>query len=343
MLRPMRDDRATATRKARIDSFLAGHGWDMATRRPLAGDASARRYERVTLGDRHAVLMDAPPDAGEDVRPFVRMAEHLHRLGLSAPKILAADSEAGLLLLEDLGDAIFARVTEADPTAERPLYAAATDVLAELHRHPPPPDTPDYGPEQMAETAMLAWTWYCRGLGTERSAAECDDARDLILESLRAAATDPPVLVLRDYHAENLIWLPGRDGPARVGLLDFQDAAKGQPAYDLVSLLRDARRDVDPDVQAEMTRRYLDATGRAAAPFARAAATLSAQRNLRILGVFARLRLRDGKRWYVDLIPRVWRHLQGDLAHPSLEPLRSLVTDQLPAPTPERLARLRAS
>lgn len=331
-------DRATL-----IDGFIARAGWAGAGRAVLAGDASNRRYLRLR-NDRtgeSAVLMDAAPETGEDIRPFVCIARHLSGLGLSAPRILAKDENAGLLLLEDLGDALFARVLENDPAQEETLYATATDLLADLHRHPPPGDLAIYDPPLMTSLAALAFEWYLQGATGEAKPsarqAFCAELEPLL--ALHAAMAD--VLIQRDYHAENLLWLPGRAGVARVGLLDFQDAMAGHRAYDLVSLLQDARRDVPPEIEQAMLTRYIAATGQPAKAFRTAYHLLGAQRNLRIIGVFARLCLRDGKAHYVDLIPRVWNLLQRDLAQPALAPVCGLVADSLPPPSPEILTRLK--
>ena len=330
-------------RDAQIAAFAADAGWGAAERRSLAGDASNRRYLRLVRPDgARAVLMDAPASRGEDVRPFTAIARHLSGLGLSAPAILAEDAEAGLLLLEDLGDALFARVLERDPGQEETLYRAATDLLVELHRHAPPAGLASYAPAPMADLAALALDWYGDGI-TGRTDPEL---RARLCALLARHLSDLPgideVLVQRDYHAENLLWLPERTGVARVGLLDFQDAMRGHRAYDLVSLLEDARRDVSPAIADTMLARYIAATGVDAAAFTTAFHWMGAQRNLRILGVFARLGLRDGKPHYLDLIPRVWTHLQTDLSHPALAPLAELLDEALPPPGAAALARLRA-
>ncbi len=330
-------------RDAQIAAFAADAGWGAAERRSLAGDASNRRYLRLVRPDgARAVLMDAPASRGEDVRPFTAIARHLSGLGLSAPAILAEDAEAGLLLLEDLGDALFARVLERDPGQEETLYRAATDLLVELHRHAPPAGLASYAPAPMADLAALALDWYGGGI-TGRTDPEL---RARLCARLARHLSDLPgideVLVQRDYHAENLLWLPERTGVARVGLLDFQDAMRGHRAYDLVSLLEDARRDVSPAIADTMLARYIAATGVDAAAFTTAFHWMGAQRNLRILGVFARLGLRDGKPHYLDLIPRVWTHLQTDLSHPALAPLAEMLDEALPPPGPAALARLRA-
>lgn len=322
------------------DGFIAGTSWAGAIRKPLAGDASNRRYERLFLNGKTAVLMDAPHEKGEDIRPFIRIARYLSGLGLSAPTILAEDEQQGFLLLEDLGDDLFARVIPRQPDLERPLYEAATDVLIHLHKAAPPADLKAYDPAVMLDMAALAWRWYLGGALAEDLASE-QAFRTAFSPILQRYAGDTPVLIQRDYHAENLLWLSDRNGPARVGLLDFQDAMAGHPAYDLVSVLQDARRDVSPFIEDAMIARYVGATGQDDSAFRAAYAVLGAQRNLRILGVFGRLCLMGGKPHYIDLIPRVWNLLLRDLTHPALTPVAELITDALPAPTSEILKRLK--
>ncbi len=328
-------------RQALCNGFLDNAGWAAATRTPLAGDASNRRYERLSLGTRRAVLMDAPPDSGEDVRPFAHIGRYLAAQGLSAPRIMAEDANHGFLLLEDLGDALFARVVADDPALEFPLYAAATDVLVHLHAVDPPADLPAYSPALMTRMSALAWQWYAAGANRPDAGAEARFSTTF-QPMLEQGAADASVLIQRDYHAENLLWLPDRDGVARVGLLDFQDALRGHPAYDLVSVLQDARRDVPPVIERAMIARYCAASGRNRDAFDHAYHLLGAQRNLRILGVFARLCMTAGKAGYIDLIPRVWDLLEHDLAHPALGPVRALVTESLPPPTPDTLRRLKS-
>ena len=330
---PSREDLAQA--------FLQSNGWGTARRAPLAGDASNRRYERLAHPDLGpAVLMDAPPERGEDIRPFLHIAEHLTGLGLSAPHILARDTDHGFLLLEDLGDGLFARVIPDNPALEPPLYEAAIDALLTLHRAPLPDGLAPYAPDVMAELAALAFDWYLVHA----------DAPDPTARAVFVAAFEPlltagtmahPVLIQRDYHAENLLWLPDRVADARVGMLDFQDAMTGHPAYDLVSLLQDARRDVPPALERTMIKRYLAGSGLVRDDFETAYHLLGAQRNLRIVGVFARLCIRDGKAHYLDLIPRVWGLLQRDLDHPALAPVAPMLRATLPAPTPAILTRLK--
>lgn len=320
-----------------IPAFLDGTRWAGAARRPLAGDASNRRYERLELaGGDTAVLMIAPRGTGEDVRRFLRIARHLRASGFSAPGVLKAETGAGLLLLEDLGDGLFARLAAADPAREEPLYAAAVEMLVALHRTAPPEGLVAMTPEFLAGATDLAAIWYA-GFGEGRADAKLTALLEGAFAEVDGLTT---VLVLRDFHAENLIWLPGRDGTARVGLLDFQDALLGHPAYDLVSLLQDARRDLAPGLAERMTRHYLDLTGRDAEPFAHAAALIGVQRNLRILGVFARLSLKAGKAGYLSLLPRVWGHLTTALSAPGLEAIRDRILGTMPPPADGHLERL---
>ena len=314
-------------RAQRIARFLDAAGWGGASRKPLAGDASFRRYERLERGGERAVLMDAPPP--EDVRPFRAVARYLAARGYSAPRIRAADAEAGLLLLEDLGDATYTRALDGGAAPE-PLYAAAVDVLVDLHRGAPPPGLAPYDEATCLAEAELLVDWFLPAAGAPADDAARADYR----AAWRAALPSPSgaqVTVLRDYHADNLMWLPERPGLARVGLLDFQDALAGHPAYDLVSLLEDARRDVPEALAEAMIARYL-----AAMPdtdplaFRAACDALGAQRNAKIVGIFTRLWKRDGKPGYLALIPRVWRLLESDLARPGLGAARAWFDKHVP-------------
>jgi hypothetical protein len=304
---------------AHAPEFLAACGWEGAQILPLAGDASFRRYFRVVNGDRTAVLMDAPPPH-EDPRPFIAVAEWLASVGLSAPHILARDLERGLLLLADFGDWRLREFLDQDSRGERELYELATDVLVHLHRHPPMPGLKPHGLEQWLTELELFTEWYCPAVGTE---VDVEGFRDAWTQVLEAVASDGmgPVTVLRDYHAENVMLIEGRDGVERFGLLDFQDAVAGHPAYDLASVLEDARRDVPPGIERAMIDRYLAATANDER-FERAYWALAAQRNTRILGVFTRLWKRDNKPGYRRFQPRMWGLLERDLAQPHLRPVR---------------------
>ena len=304
---------------AHAPDFLAASGWEGAEILPLAGDASFRRYFRIVHGERSAVLMDAPPPH-EDPRPFIAVAEWLVGTGLSAPEILARDLEKGLLLLGDFGSARLKEVLDTDSERERELYELATDLLVHLHRHPPMAGLKPHGLEQWLDELSLFTDWYCPAVGSD---ADLEGYRKAWTEVLDPVAKDGlgPVTVLRDYHAENIMLVEGRHGVAHFGLLDFQDALAGHPAYDLASVLEDARRDVPEHIERAMIDRYIDATGHAEA-FERAYWALAAQRNTRILGVFTRLWKRDNKPGYRRFQPRMWGLLERDLAQPHLKPVK---------------------
>lgn len=331
-----------------IAEFLRGSGWAAARRDKLPGDASFRRYERLHLDGRRAMLMDAPPPR-EDVRPFLRVARHLTGLGLSAPQIYEADENAGLLILEDLGDDTYTRLL-ARGAEERALYALAIDVLIALHRLPEsqaiPAGLPPYDDKRLIDEAKLLTDWFMPAMtGAPVPADQAEHYASLWRAVLPLTRFAPPTLVLRDYHVDNLMGLPGRDGVAACGLLDFQDAVAGSAAYDVVSLLEDARRDLAPGLADGMMQRYFAAFPKLDAPaFGASAAILSAQRNAKIIGIFTRLSRRDGKHHYLKHIPRVWRLLEQDLRHPALQDVRAWFDCTLPSslrrapPVPEPAA-----
>ena len=293
--------------------FLDRAGWGGAEILPLAGDASFRRYFRVAGRQGTAVLMDAPPPH-EDTRPFLAVADHLHRLGFAAPRVLARDVDAGLVLLEDFGDDRMREALDVDPGREDAIYTQAIDLIRDLHRHPAG-DLPPYDMAVYQREAGLFPEWYMPAVGLDPApgyAAAWEEA-------LAPIAHDQSTTVLRDYHAENIMLL--RDGS--LGLLDFQDALAGHPAYDLVSLLQDARRDVSPELEARMLAYY--------GPVDHAAyALLGAQRNAKILGIFTRLWKRDGKPRYLAFQPRMWTYMERDLAHPALAPVKAWFDANVP-------------
>jgi N-acetylmuramate 1-kinase len=317
-------------RRQAMAAFLDAAGWAGVRAAPLAGDASFRRYYRLGRNGSSVVLMDAPPPQ-EDIGPYVAIAALLRELGLSAPKVLAEDRDRGFLLLEDFGDDTYTRLL-ADGADEPSLYRLAVDTLIALQRAATPrgtPEIPPYDMERLLGEAVLLVDWYrpvASGLREEYLA--------LWRAVLPDAMVSPPTLVLRDYHVDNLMLLPNRPGVRGCGLLDFQDAVRGPPSYDLVSLLEDARRDIPGSLQQAMTERYLSAfpaLDRSA--FFRSAAILAAQRNCKILGIFTRLWKRDGKRQYLAHIPRVWRLLEADLGHPALGPIARWLDRHLPPET----------
>jgi len=308
-----------------VDAFLAAAGWQGAAIEPLAGDASFRRYFRVRNGDRSAMLMDAPPP-NEDPGPFLRAARWLDANGMRAPEIYADDEDRGLVLLEDFGEARMRDYLDEWPGDERGVYAGAVDALVSLHRLPPGPFLA-YGLSEYLREARLFTEWYCPAHNLAVDHAGYGAAWEAVLADLLPRQR-PGVTVLRDYHAENIMLLGSL---TRQGLLDFQDALVGHPAYDLVSLLQDARRDVSVELEAEMFDRYVSATGADSAQFLADYARLGAQRNAKIVGIFVRLCKRDGKPRYLDLIPRVWALLERDLAHPALAPVARWFDDNIPA------------
>lgn len=322
-------------RSETIGRFLDAAGWTGADVRPLAFDASFRRYHRVRRHGSGAVLMDAPPER-EDVRPFVRVARHLGQLGLSAPTILAADETNGLLLLEDLGDDTFTRLL-ARGADEAALYRLAVDVLVHLHRLPAqvvlPAGLPAYDERRLLDEALLLTDWFLPAV-TGRPIE--DGVREAYLQAWSETLTDtlaqPATLVLRDFHVDNLMQLAERPGVKACGLLDFQDAVAGPAAYDLMSLLEDARRDVAPAVRDEMLARYRAALGVGDPDaFARSFTVLAAQRHAKVIGIFTRLDRRDGKPAYLIHIPRVWRMLDAALCDPALGPVSRWFERHVPA------------
>ena len=331
-------------RERQRQAFAARAGWGDAAYRPLAGDASARRYERLMRGDTTIVLMDDPPP-GHSIGPFARIARLLRGMGYSAPEIFDSDEALGFALLEDLGDDSFSALLDCPDASppERTLYEAATDILIDLHRRPAPLNLPRYDPAWQLSDASLFLETAIGDAAESSMAAEFETAW---CEPLEEATRGLAVLCLRDFHAGNLMWLPARgdggcgaSGVGRVGLLDFQDARAGPPAYDLVSLLQDARRDLGAGLEAAMVTRYLNASPNLdEAAFLASYAILGAQRAVRIIGVFHRLAKRDNKPGYLAHLPRVWRHLDANLVHPSLAPVRAWfdrwVPPQVRSPAP---------
>jgi aminoglycoside/choline kinase family phosphotransferase len=304
--------------------FLSVQGWGGAALTPVAGDASFRRYFRAEHAGRNAILMDAPPPH-EDPRPFIAVAQWLAERGFAAPAIHGMDLDQGLVLIEDFGDQRMRETLDAEPARTRQLYETAIDILVRLRGHAPS-DVPPYDKAVLHREANLLTEWYCPAVGIAPDTAGYTAAWDAVFD---VAVEGPQVTVLRDYHAENLM-LIDMDGSEALGLLDFQDALAGHPAYDLVSLLQDARRDVAPDLEAAMLARYRDITG-ADDRFDAAYHVLGAQRNAKIIGIFTRLWKRDGKTRYPTLCPRVWRYLEHDLAHPALAPVKAWFDINIPA------------
>ncbi|MDD9811467.1 MAG: phosphotransferase [Gammaproteobacteria bacterium] len=341
-------DRSRAQR-----AFLATHGWARARLTPLAQDASARRYWRLSAGrtggagKRRAVLMDAPPPGRVD--SFITVTRHLQRLGARVPAIAAADRARGFLLLEDLGDRTFARLL-AEGFDEFALYRLAVDALTAIRRHPRATaiDLPEYDLQRALAEANLLLDWYLpsRLQRPVTAPARAEFAR-IIEELLADLPPLPPTLVLRDFHIDNLMLCGEGDGDGdgdagyagdgdgdgdavgECALLDYQDALIGSPAYDLASLLEDARRDISPALARAMNDRYLAQNPDLdAAALRRHAAFWAAQRHCKVAGIFTRLHLRDGKNAYLRHLPRVLNLLRHRLRDPDLSPLRDWLNAQ---------------
>ncbi|GHC86448.1 aminoglycoside phosphotransferase family protein [Novosphingobium pokkalii] len=319
-----------------IDAFLARAGWAGALIEPLPGDASFRRYFRVRRGEDKAMLMHAPPPQ-EDPQPFLRAARWLDANGLRAPHILAEEAGEGWVLLEDFGDTRMREYVDAWPQDEDAVYRAAIDTLVQLAQLPAGPFTA-YGMAEYMREVCLFIEWFCPARALYVDAAGFQAAWEQVLAPLLPAQR-PGVTVLRDYHAENIMLLGGLDAQ---GLLDFQDALAGHPAYDLVSLLQDARREVSPELEARMFDYYVQ-KARPQGDFLADYARLGAQRNTKIVGIFVRLWKRDGKARYLDYIPRVWAMLERDLAHPALAPVAAWFDANIPADLRDPAGRLGGS
>lgn len=351
------------TRLETLARFLDGTDYAKADARFLQGDASTRSYARLALLDKRAILMNSPrqPDGppirdgkpysvlvhlAEDVTPFVAVADALRARGFSAPAIEAFDLGDGFIVLEDLGEGVFgAELARGTDQAE--LWSAAVDVLLALAAAPPtetlpiaghaPYTLPRFDAEAMLIEASLIVEWLWPVVhGREMPEPLRAEFEALWRPHLEKAAAADPGWVLRDYHSPNLMWLPEREGARNVGLLDFQDALLGPLAYDLVSLLQDARLDVPEALERAELDRYCSARTAQAESFSSddfrtLYATLGAQRNSKILGIFARLAKRDRKRGYLAHMPRVARYLERDLAHPALADLRAFYAREFPA------------
>ncbi|TKW66760.1 MAG: tRNA (adenosine(37)-N6)-threonylcarbamoyltransferase complex ATPase subunit type 1 TsaE [Paracoccus denitrificans] len=326
---------ARASRAAARARFTHSAGWADAEVSFLAGDASARRYFRLRRGDETAVLMDADAPT---LATYVAMTDWLRSHGFHAPQIFAADSAAGLALIEDFGDAQIARVIEAEPAQAGPLYDRIAQLLARLAGLPPAPGIKALdGPEMARQVGMFA-DWYPGAVGADADAVAAAAQIAPAIEQLHAqlCADQAPVTALRDFHAENIILTPDN----RLGLLDFQDAVAAHPAYDLVSVLHDARRDIPPEVETAALNRFLTDTGLDADRFRPAFGLVSAQRNLRIMGIFTRLCVAEGKPRYLEFMPHVWSLLTRALKAPELAGLAALVR-RIPPPDADRIERIK--
>ena len=350
-----------AERISAVRNFLDESGFAAAERCHMQGDASTRSYERLVLNGQSYILMNSPrrPDGppvrdgkpysaiahlAEDVTAFMAMSAGLRELGFSAPAINFADNDKGLLIIEDLGEELVVEGDPPAPIAER--YETAVDMLVALHSRklpevlPVSPHVeyrlPRYDAEAFLIEVELLLDWYLPRLNAAMSPATRGAFVALWRDALQPVLESPPTWVLRDFHSPNLLWLPEREGSARLGLLDFQDAVLGPAAYDLASLLQDARGDVSEAMEISLLGRYAHARREAdptfdTALFVKTYATGAAQRATKILGIFARLDMRDGKPQYLRHMPRLWGYLQRSLAHPALAPLRAWYGTHVPA------------
>ena len=308
-----------------VAEFLQDTTWANWTATRIAQDASARSYIRLSQKSQSVILMDAPPSANEDVRPFVQMSELLLGMGLSPPRILAQDQAQGFLVLEDLGATDFAKAITHNPESATDLYRAAADVLVHIGNQPAPP-LKTMAAETAGDMVRITAEHYAK------SAELSDQLAQSVTQMFRAHCGPADTLALRDFHAENLIWRPNETGHKRVGLLDFQDAFVAPSGYDLASLIRDARRDIDNVLATDILTYVSRQTNEDLAELALRVRCLAVQRNLRILGVFARLIAVQGKTRYAAMLPRVWTYILDDLDHPALTDLQAVVRDCLPPP-----------
>jgi N-acetylmuramate 1-kinase len=355
---------AQVARLQALRQFLVDTGYADAERRRMPGDASTRSYARLVRPDGTFILMNSPrrPDGpaiydgksysaaahlAEDVKPFVAIANGLRERGFSAPSIHHADLEAGFLITEDFGSTGFIEGDPPRPIAER--YQAATDMLAALHRESLPEilplaphvsyAIPPFDTDALLVEIGLMPEWYLPDRGIELARDVHAEFVTMWRDLLRKPTEAPKTWALRDFHSPNLIWLDQRADIAKVGIIDFQDTVLGPPAYDLASLLQDARLDVPEPLELALLTRYIKARRGSddsfdPAEFAEIYAIMSAQRNTKLLGIFARLNRRDGKPQYLRHLPRIWTYLSRSLAHPALAGLRAWYSANVPPPLP---------
>ena len=328
-------------RRIQTQDFLATTDWQSATPEPITGDASARRYWRLIGPRPSAILMDAPPEFDLKTQAFVDLAQHLNAIGLSAPQILAADIANGFLILEDLGTAQVYNRAPANFEAEQTLYAHLADIALHLWDNPPTMPLPRFDAAAMTDQMGLFADWYCTHTpGSDAVAAV--ELIETVSQRLAAHLSTKTGLIHRDYHVQNMLFLPGRPGLADIGLIDFQDAMLSAQAYDIASLLTDARQDVSPALRRATLDHVTEKTARDADDLALEFALCALQRNLRIIGIFARLSVRDGKPHYPTLLPRVWAYVEEALDNPNLKDLRALFNRAATPPAPDIITHLQA-
>lgn len=330
------------TRDQLIQDFLDQSGWSHSLRQSITADASFRRYERIIQEDsekhiRMAILMDCPLEH-ESLDHFLQIDHILRSNGLSAPEILAKDEEHGFLLLEDLKVDSFSLVLSgaslfnSDYLVEQRLYKVAVESIVKMQTLEVEESLPKYDDDLLLKEAILFPEWYLPYKNVALNIGQKRHFAYILQNIIKGIDYKNSCFVHRDFHADNLIWLPGREGIQRVGILDFQDAVYGCPAYDLVSLLEDARRDVSSATVLAMIDYFLELQPHLdPEKFKRSYTLLGAQRNLKIIGIFSRLAVRDKKTKYLGFLPRVWAHLEHNMQHePLLADLKNWLEEVIP-------------
>ena len=320
-------------------AFLQANGWGTAQRDAIKQDASKRRYLRLTRPSRTTcIAMDIPADATERPDDIVRITHHLRSIQLGAPEIYAVDADHGFLLVEDLGPLRYADEFKSSPQLQRPRYIAAIDALVHLQHNAPAANLPVAGPDVLAQMIDPLFEYYLQ------APCDPDQKQSLTREFFKVLSenlTGPMVMSLRDCHAENLIWVGTKTGHARVGLIDYQDAFLTHPAYDIVSLVFDVRRDIPDDLRCDLIDHYIAQSGHDADHMKTAIALINVQRNMRILGVFARL-AKQQKPNYLDWAPRTWAFIEQGLRDPCMAPIASEIRQIVTPPTPQHIQWLRS-
>ena len=338
-------------RNEAIEKFLLHSNWKNSPRKFLEGDASSRRYETVALDGNTSILMDMPqkPDGppvkngkpysaiahlAEGISSVVRANEMLLAQGYSAPIIAKSDIGNGLAIIENLGTSVFGSMMRSGTDVREPMQTTVA-LLADMATKDWPTTIPSYDTEaQVIETDLLI-SWFWKFIhGSEPAHTLHESFERIWRQILPLTHYEKPHWVLRDFHSPNLIWIPERQDLQRVGLIDTQDAVLGHPAYDLVSLLQDARVDIEFEWADELYALYGNLRAQQGAfereKFSAAYAVLGAQRATKILGIFARLAKRDGKPAYLKHMPRVSRYLKRNLEHPSLAALKMWYLEHMP-------------
>ena len=317
--------------------FLEASGWGGAALTQIAGDLSARKFFRLRKGAKTAVLMVCAEPNYPSLAKFILIADWLRNLGLSAPEVFAADTQDSLAILQDFGDSKLTALIARDASIQKRAYGNIVDTLITIRgaKSPIGLDTPTV--DDLCAATRLTDEWY-PGADTQALDGVRTELAAILTQTLKAQAT----VSLRDFHADNIIWLPDQSPAQRAGLLDFQDAFLTHPAYDLMSLLTDARTNVPQSVRDQITRLYCERTGDDINQMRRSMAALGIQRNLRILGIFTSAAIRDAKPYHLPSLPRVYSNLMTCAAHPAMGALAFSLRDALPEPTPDYLARITA-